>query len=654
MPEGNKRREWVKNAMIIFLAVMLILTFFSNTIMNWSLPEVSAQNVDSGALSEHIRGTATVEAAESYTVKLNETRVVASVEVKQGDTVEKGQVLIKLEAGDSAEAEKAQSDLDAARDALDSAEAEYKKMLLSSGKDYTLDELKISNLENDIAEKKADLKNVSANQEAYEKAKEARKEAEDKAEKLKKQVEEYDAQLVLANSEKESDLMSLGESYYKQIQNAQTNVDKYEKLKKEADDKVEKIKSEIAGDIENTDIKKQKTAIEKANSTLSNLQSQYAQAISEKDYEKAEEYYQQITDTQYQIQDLQTEYEALVHKASENSSKKTELTYAEISQKNVTNDYNNYKKKLDNIKAEIVSGITGKKKKAEEALTAANNALEDAKTAEDEAKTKASVTVEQAEEEIKDMERELQTAKITLSQTQKQDMESAGSSAIDVEVKQKSIEKQKEKIALLEEELEKLKKEAAGGEITAQVAGVIDTINCIAGETIESGANVAVIQMTEKGYTASINVTSDQAKKVRAGDKAEIEYFWYGNAEATLTSIKADKANPRNKQLVFSVTGDVTPGQSLQLVLGGKGQRYECLVPNSAVREDNNGKFVLTVVAKSSPLGNRYTAKRVDVQVLASDDKTSAVSGELMQGDFIISTSTKPINPGDQVRLVDN
>ena len=29
-----KKREWVKTAAIIFLSVMLVLTFFSNTIMN--------------------------------------------------------------------------------------------------------------------------------------------------------------------------------------------------------------------------------------------------------------------------------------------------------------------------------------------------------------------------------------------------------------------------------------------------------------------------------------------------------------------------------------------------------------------------------------------------------------------------------------------
>ena len=38
-----KNRDWVKNVSIIFLSVLLVLTFFSNTWMNRSLPEVATQ-----------------------------------------------------------------------------------------------------------------------------------------------------------------------------------------------------------------------------------------------------------------------------------------------------------------------------------------------------------------------------------------------------------------------------------------------------------------------------------------------------------------------------------------------------------------------------------------------------------------------------------
>ena len=58
MENSVRKREWVKTAAIIFLAVLLVLTFFSKTIMNASLPEVAAQQAASGdtaALSGMLR-----------------------------------------------------------------------------------------------------------------------------------------------------------------------------------------------------------------------------------------------------------------------------------------------------------------------------------------------------------------------------------------------------------------------------------------------------------------------------------------------------------------------------------------------------------------------------------------------------------------------
>ena len=77
-----KRREWVKNAAIIFLSIMLVLTFFSNTIMNYSLPEVATEYVQSGTITEKVRGTGTITASDPYNVSISESRVISSVAVK--------------------------------------------------------------------------------------------------------------------------------------------------------------------------------------------------------------------------------------------------------------------------------------------------------------------------------------------------------------------------------------------------------------------------------------------------------------------------------------------------------------------------------------------------------------------------------------------
>jgi hypothetical protein len=140
------------------------------------------------------------------------------------------------------------------------------------------------------------------------------------------------------------------------------------------------------------------------------------------------------------------------------------------------------------------------------------------------------------------------------------------------------------------------------------------------------------------------------------GDKADLVNSWrYDDVDVVLSSIKPDTTNPgQNKLLTFDISGDVTPGQTLNVSVGQKSASYDCIVPNSAIREDNNGKFVLIVESKSSPLGNRYVATRVDVQVLASDDTQSAVTGGLSGWEFVITTSNKPVEAGKLVRLSNN
>jgi len=44
----------------------------------------------------------------------------------------------------------------------------------------------------------------------------------------------------------------------------------------------------------------------------------------------------------------------------------------------------------------------------------------------------------------------------------------------------------------------------------------------------------------------------------------------------------------------------------------------------------------------------------VDVEVIAGDDTQSAISGALYGYEFVITTSTKPVEAGQQVRLAEN
>ena len=644
----NKRREWVKTAAIIFLTIMLLLTFFSNTIMNYSLPEVSAKYVESGSLSEQIRGTATVEAAQQYEVKYTgASRVVQAVEVKQGDTVEKGQVLLRFEEGDSPDLETAQSDLEAKQD-------EYRTKLLDAGVDYSADELSIKNLEEDIERLKESLGGSGD----YLKKLDEQKALEDKINNLTKQSNDlakesktFEDELTRIGEQltalSSDDYSSLDDVYSKVLSPLYDNVVKYKAEKEKYDKQVEQITKELGDKVTNEDIINKQAEIAKLESQLEALNEKYLGALVSTDGDPIS-LNQSIKDTNTDLGKAKSELYEMYNKQTTSNLISQKLKTATNNQTTFTNSYNDAENKLNLKKIEVSKKLNADKKSVKAKADKKNSELEDVKAEIEDVKldkTQADADLETINS-IESKERDLESQKLALQKKQKDDLVAAGKDDIATEALQREIKR-------LEEKVEKIKADAAGGEITAQVAGVISSMKIVAGETLESGTSVASIEMTEKGYTASFSVTLDQAKKVKIGDNAEIQYFWGGDAQAKLTQIKADQSDSQKKQLVFDITGDVTPGQSLQLVLGGKGQPYECIIPNNAIKEDSNGKFVLTVVAKSSPLGNRYIAKRADITVLASDGVNTAVTG-VVQSDFIISTSTKPINAGDQVRLVDD
>ena len=144
-----KNRGWVKNAAIIFLAVMLVLTFFSNTFMNHSLAEVATQSVTNGSITAKVRGTGTVESNGSYQVKAGATREIRAVMVKEGQEVNQGDVLFVLGEGPSEE-------LDAATENLRQLQLSYQRTAVNMPSfDYSLDERNIEKAKETLASAQA-------------------------------------------------------------------------------------------------------------------------------------------------------------------------------------------------------------------------------------------------------------------------------------------------------------------------------------------------------------------------------------------------------------------------------------------------------------------------------------------------------------------
>ena len=621
-----KKRGWVKNAAIIFLAVMLALTFFSNTIMNRSLPEVAAQYVQSGTISAKIRGTGTVTANESYEVKSEQAREVLSVPVKVGDQVKVGDTLLLYSDAES-------SQLKEAQDALDTLILAYQKALINSNStDYAKQNRDIQAAQAALDKAKADRDKyyVSASDLANAKANSNRAKTEVEIQQAK--VDDLTDQLSGMSQGSNND------STYAAIQNKQAQI-----TAAQNDLAAAQLTYGTAYNSLNTLADAWKSSYETAHPSESKkATSVYAEAL-------VKELQSKITSTTPADTTI-----ALSYGGSVKASDGTQMIAAFSAINAASDSIASLTNELNALQASITWGdsnygaVKNQLKDAKTQLTALQKAQTDFDTKlkdlqDNSTKYEAAVT------NADSCQKTLEDQMFALAEQKKTDGKTQATEALDLAAQRKQIEEK-------EEDLADLKEGGAGANVQSKVNGIVSAINVTAGKTADANASLMTIEVPDMGYGVSIAVTVEQSKKVALGDNAEVANYYGGDPiTATLTGIKTDPQKPgEGKLLNFKIGGKIESGMQLSLSIGEKGGNYETIVPNSAIRSDTNGKFVLAVISKNSPLGNRYIATRIDVQILAEDDVNSAVSGGLSTSDFVITTSTKPVDPGTQVRLADN
>lgn len=616
-----KNRGWVKNVAIIFLAVMLVLTFFSNTIMNASLPEAAVQYVQSGSITTQIRGTGTITAKEVYEVKTTTSRKVQSVLVTKEQEVKVGDVLLILAAGEGTETDELKTQ-------LETAKYSYQQKLINmsgGGSEVTRAQEK---LQEAIAARDAIAVNITAEdielaKVRYETAKEYYQqltyELEDaggyveggKGDTLKELSDAVNA----AQLEYDSNCIRYAKEYAFVNQLA-ADASVFGTHGSDRDAYAEAITGAFAAAGEDT--------------TVHNY---FVDLASVTQAERENLGIDRVDITKYPYSDL-------VSALPSQNITAVAKGYGEIltAKDALTKAQDAYNKAVESMQPqnEALNKQVTEAKREMDALEAEHADMVEKKTAYDTAK-----------DNVISCENALQTL---LKTSQLDNLE---------------LSKLANEIAELEAKLEKLsggEKDAegnvTGGQIVSEVNGVVKEINVTAGNNTDPATAVMTIEVPDRGYTVSMNVTNEQAQKVTIGDAAEISTGYWGSSglSGKLVGIRNNTSAGQSggKQLVFDVTGsDITSGTQVSVSIGQRSQNYDTIVPNSALRSDSNGSFVLVIVAKSSPLGNRFVATRVDVTELAKDDVNTAVSGGLSAYDMVLTTATKPVEDGMLVRLPD-
>ncbi len=746
--DSASRRAWIKNAAIIFLVILLLLTFFSNTILNYSLPEVSAQYTSSGTLSTAIKASGTVKANASYNVVyeadaadsadgVTQTRKVVSVFVKEGQTVEKDAPILELKGG-------ASEQLKSAQDEYDKLKREYDLAVIGDTVSNLTSDKTISDAQKTLADAKDELaklqKNyndllsgvdtttilqnqISALEDTIENLTDQQTAMTDKITEVNSIISEAKALIekdILSN-QTVAEKLAAAEEEYNSISS------EYDTLKKEADfykERLDEIKK-VSGDV--TEANKLTQQLKTLQDTLDKLNLEINRFWEDK-----------LDELKNARDEAQAEYDAIAAESPETENHDERLKAAEVKRDKAEEEYDNFKyngktndrsfnRKIEDYDLQIESintqisdikdklnvigmpevddifdytvdyDLSSAQKDYDEAsakLTELETKYADAKTkyeslikqnsAEDTVNEYSLILETYKNEEsslkdtIKQKNKELDNLKKQLSESTtdltpealadkiKEQKNSVDSLEAALKITQATEnqttttnkltrEDQKKQLEELAAKIETYKNTPENTQVTAPIAGKITAINFTAGESVTSGNTVASIEIADKGYIVEISMAADQARKIQVGTPCSVvNSWWYSNIEASVTGMRSDPSSQgKNRIITITVSGDVSEGQTLNLSIGDKSQSYDSVLPNSAIREDNDGKFVLVVESKKTPLNMRYTAKRVDIEVLASDDTQSAVSG-LYGSEFVITNSTVPIADKQQVRLAEN
>lgn len=659
--KNAKRRERIKTILIIFLALMLVLTFFSNTILNHSLPTVSAQYASNGMITEKVRGSGIVEANQNYEITVEGSgsgkREVSKVMVKVGDEVKAGDELFILDSADSSEEVK---ELEAS---IQEAELAYQKALLTAAPDYASENQQIADARTAL-QNAINRLNEARNQQAnsgnpdavsysdYQNASQTYKNLSNKMTELSSYLSQVSA----------GELDGLPIEYTSALQDAKNALDSANLNVTSSTQTVEILSSSIT-----VSSAEQKATIRTLERSAETADIAYQRA--KEDYEafqnsgeappvSSEDDSEEpiMMDSTSLLRAMQDAEQTAKYAHEDVESAKSVLIIIEAEEKALSDAQNDLQKANDDLKTaqtnyqNASNGVQSLIQADIDSLTVQMDEVQAIMNTYENQSSSGSgnsyTDISSLEEAVQQQQSNLQNLIIALNKTKKDDDIASRGNALELQSQLNTINRQKEKLA-------KLQKDTGTLTVTSKNNGIVSAVNFSAGEEVAEGTSLATITLTDSGFVVKFSVTSEQARKVKVGTLAEITNNHYGDITAKLISSKNDTENPSsgNRILVFEITGkDISSGEMLALSVPCSSQNYDCVVPNSAIREDKNGKFVLVMQSKNTPLGNRYYVTRSAVTVLSSDDTNSAVQGEVTASDFVITASETPLNAGDQVR----
>ncbi|MBR6484620.1 MAG: hypothetical protein IKT14_06330 [Clostridiales bacterium] len=591
MAGSGRSRKWVVRAMISFVAILALLTFFSNTIMNMTIPKVMGAYAVRGNLSSTNSSTGLIEADDKTNINSIAGRTVDKVEVSYLDYVYAGDVLYTLKEVED------QSSLEELQDQLTE---------LTRARDYA-------------ARTPAETTDYVTLQEAINTAQNTLDTARDTLEA----AQNKDETIAAANSII-SENSTLAITLAAEVQSASDTV---ESLSAE----ISRLESEITTREQEIDILVDLGVPTPTPTPVPGINSAApVQKRADGDADTGSD----TTDPSDTSETTPTTETTSDPTANPSTDRIGELQ-EEIAER---------EEQIEELEEQLED--------AQDRLNSASSSLADVNAAIAEAQAAleaadALPSVSSAQSAVNLAQAGVSSAVTTYNNTQITDAIAADKAA---DEQNDRIED----IADLEEKIEKLEEKMSITEVVAPTSGYVYNITIQDGDIMEDDKTVVMYIVPDTStYSVTFKFDTKVAQDMSIGQSLTIDKYWVD--DCIITNIKPDAENPREKREVKCAIQSMWawPGESLTATADKSNADYEHVIASSAIIEDNGGTFVYVIEESTSPLGDKYVVKRVKVDIEGTDGALTAISGEGIAGNLIVVRSEEPLQDGDRVRLED-
>ncbi len=640
MERETKPRKKAAKALAGFMAVMVVLTISSRMLENFSMAEVTITRATSGSLERVLETNGTIKIFNDEPIKAEDALTVQTVHVSNGDTVTAGEPLLTVDIKSLEEKlEQAQMDLQKKELAIKSsgipADGTTPQELLANAlrAREAVDE-KVA--ENEI---NADLALAEA-----EKLLEQNKKLLERA--ITNGLESAEEALALAKEKREESIRTSQKAYTAAQKTYSDMIDKDTGIW--ATKKVESYYAYINSEVALAEaIEEHEKGDASSGYKSQALNEKLQKAYRERD--KALKYYDEVQketapDILEQIENAlldqtskQKAYEKAVKDGNAEVTKATELL-----------------SNTKHVKTLWQEGtlVSNDDLRPEDIVSALKNA-ESAAKALDKAQKDRDKVLKENTTAIEDADKALDKARKDAARQTVTDQISAETKKLDNMAAKAELEKVRNSV----ERLKKLV--ATKGKITAPIDGTVSEITASEGASIAEGTVIAKIVTGDKSMKIISTVTADEAKQLKVGLEAELysDRMW---SAGKVTDIRraASTGGQTSGQTMYEVhigindgQGNFLIGDSVRVTIRQTSQRYNTIIPLSALREDADGKFVFVLEEQSGALGTKQIVRRIDVTVQESNASQAAVSGAFSSWEKLVERGDRELKNGYRVRV---